>query len=199
MSLEVNRNEFYLAAGKNKTVQQAQSQKTNKSLFGNGFKKVEKAKTGNKKISSNFTLQKSYVDKNDYKFNIGKDNKGNIVIRRDFQGLNSSDEATGMFDSEEVRSSDGNLVSVTLRRYSEGKVENYFDKHIFDENGIETKVIYTKTDASGNIIEEKEMTPEEYLKIDPWYEKDIYAFKRGEYQGKEHILPTQKVEYNIRM
>jgi len=100
------------------------------------------------------------VTKRNNEFGIFKDSQGNSVYRVDYQNNNPEN----IFDEEEVRNSDGNLISYTERSYSKDGKKMYFKKHIFDENGKETQVLETECDNSGKPIKTKKLPPEHGLR-----------------------------------
>jgi len=84
-------------------------------------------------------------------FGIFKDSNGNSVYRVDYH----NDDRSGIYDEEEVRSSDGKLLSYTERSYTDTNM--YFKKYHYDANENLVKITETKCDNNGNIISTKEL------------------------------------------
>jgi hypothetical protein len=98
----------------------------------------------------------SQVTKLNNKVTYFKDNKGNTVIRVDYQNNDGEN-----FDEEEVRSADGKIVSFSKVMFTEGKKERLVEKYEYDENQNLVSVTETCYDSSGKKLSTKNIPPEE--------------------------------------
>lgn len=131
------------------------------SLFG-GQKQV--GDTQNVSQQQSLKRLDSGVTKNNNEYSIFKDEQGNSVYRVDYCNNNPQN----VFDEEEVRSSDGKLLSYTERYYGVEVTKNGYTetgmeyrKREFDENGNMTKITVVSCDASGNPIKTEDIPLEQ--------------------------------------
>lgn len=107
------------------------------------------------KVSGNQSEKLNYLDGGvthyNNKYGIYKDEQGNSVYRVDY----GNNDASNIYDEEEVRSPEGKLLSFTERTY--GDDEMYYKKYIYDDNEKLVKIVETTCDKSGNPKSTKEL------------------------------------------
>jgi hypothetical protein len=101
--------------------------------------------------SENLTRLESGLTEKNNAFGIFKDNNGNSIYRVDYK----NNDTNNIYDEEEVRSSDGKLISYTERSYTDANM--YFKKYYYDANENLIKITETKCDSNGNAISTKEL------------------------------------------
>ena len=101
--------------------------------------------------SENLTRLESGLTEKNNAFGIFKDSNGNSIYRVDYK----NNDTNNIFDEEEVRSSDGKLMSYTERSYTDANM--YFKKYYYDANENLVKITETKCDNNGNVISSKEL------------------------------------------
>ena len=97
------------------------------------------------------------ITKENNAFGIFKDKDGNSVYRVDYR----NNDADNIYDEEEVRNSEGKLVSYTKRGHSEKDSKNpnninYYTKYEYDENENLIKITEIQCDYKGNVISTKD-------------------------------------------
>lgn len=108
--------------------------------------------------SESLTRLEGGITKANNAFGIFKDNIGNSVYRVDYQ----NNDADNIYDEEEVRNSEGKLVSYTKRSHSEmnsnnPKNINYYKKYEYDANENLVRITEIQCDYKGNIITTKDI------------------------------------------